>query len=291
MTDLPPDGEPTAFTNAIAEPLVENAIVDDVGSYVDIDATPDGIVTVTITRSEKRNAFNAEVIAALSQTFETLQGSDGVRVVFLRGAGGSFCAGADLEWMRAAVDYSEGENRQDAMDLATMLKNLSEIPALTVALVEGAAMGGGAGLAAVCDYAVATADARFAFSEVKLGLIPAAISPYVVNAIGPRAARPLFVTGRVFDAAYAEKIGLVHEVAADAAALESAKERIAREALLAAPLAAAEARRLIWDVWGREIDHGLMEETARRIARIRVSPEGQEGVRAFLERRKPSWLD
>jgi methylglutaconyl-CoA hydratase len=192
--------------------------------------------------------------------------------------------------MKAAVDYSEGENRADAMALAVMFKHLAEIPALTVALVQGAAMGGGAGLVCICDYAVATKDAKFAFSEVKLGLIPATISPYVVNAIGPRHARPLFATGRVFDAAHAERIGLVHEVAADAAGLTAALGRIKAEAMTAAPDAMAGAKKLVWDVWGRVIDHDLMDETAKRIARKRVSEEGQEGVRAFLERRKPSWL-
>jgi methylglutaconyl-CoA hydratase len=287
MTDEPIPHDP----NAISHPTVEGADASlDVPSEVEVEATPDGVVTVTITRPLKRNALDGVTISALSEAFETLRTQESVRVVILRGRGETFCAGADLEWMKAAADYSEGENRADAMALATMLKHLLDIPALTVALIQGAAMGGGAGLAAVCDYAVAVEGTKFGFTEVKLGLIPATIGPYVVNAIGPRQARPLFATGRVFDAAYAEKIGLIHEVVADVAGLDAAAERITKEAMLAAPEASAAAKKLVWDVWGRPIDRELMEETARRIARIRVGQEGQEGVRAFLDRRKPAWL-
>ena len=278
------------MTNPISDPLVENVISPDVAEApVRIEATPEGVVTVTIDRAHRRNAFNAPTIAALAEAFETLQGAEGVRIVFLRGSGGSFSAGADLDWMRIAADWSEADNRDDAMGLAKMLKALSEIPALTVALVEGSAFGGGAGLVAVCDLAVATADARFAFSEVKLGLTPATISPYVVNAIGPRIAKGLFATGRVFDAAYAETIGLVQEVVADAVALEAAKARLSTEIMACAPGAVAAVKRLVWDVWDKPIDHALMQETANRIAKARVSEEGREGVAAFLGKRKPSW--
>ena len=240
-------------------------------------------------RPTARNAFNAELIAALHEAFETLQAAEHVRVVFLRGEGGFFSAGADLEWMRTAADWSEAENRDDAMQLAKMLKSLWDIPALTVALVEGGGFGGGAGLAAACDIAVATAASKFSFSEVKLGLIAATISPYVVGAIGPRAARGLFATGRVFDAAHGLSIGLVSEVVADAAGLEAAKAKIAHEMMACAPGAVADSKKLVEDVSFRRIDHGLMDETAKRIARARVSTEGQEGVRAFLDKRKASW--
>jgi len=246
---------------------------------------------VTINRAHRRNAFDAQTIAALAEAFETLRGAEGVRIVFLRGSGGSFSAGADLDWMRMAADWTEGDNRDDAMGLATMLKHLSEIPALTVALVEGSAFGGGAGLVAVCDIAVAVADARFAFSEVKLGLTPATISPYVVNAIGPRIAKGLFATGRVFDAAYAETIGLVQEVVADAAALEAAKARIAAAQLACAPGAVAQSKQLVGEVAGKPIDHGLMRHTAHRIAAQRVGEEGQAGVRAFLAGKKAPWAE
>lgn len=277
------------MTNPIADPLVELTDTDAESRFVDLDATPEGVAFVTITRAARRNAFNAEVIAALHEAFETLQGAEGVRVVFVRGAGGTFSAGADLEWMRDAAEHTEADNRDDAMQMAKMLKSLWDIPALTVALVEGGAYGGGAGLAAACDMAIATADAKFSFSEVRLGIIAATISPYVVAAIGPRNARALFATGKVFDAAHAEKVGLVSEIVADAAALDAARDAIAQEMMACGPIAVAESKKLVEDVAYRPVEE-VMEETARRIARARVSEEGQEGVRAFLEKRKPSWL-
>jgi methylglutaconyl-CoA hydratase len=275
--------------NPIADPLVEGLDTDDQSSLVLVDATPGGVATVAINRPARRNAFNAEVIGALRSAFNTLEGADGVRVVFLTGAGDVFSAGADLEWMRDAADYTEAENREDAMAMATMLKRLYDLPALTVALVDGGAFGGGAGLAAACDLAVATERAQFGFSEVRLGLLAATISPYVIAAIGPRRARSLFATGRVIDAGYAREIGLIDEVVADRAALLEVRDRIAAEIRACAPDAVAQSKRLVAHVAGREIDHALMEDTARRIARARVGPEGQEGVRAFLERRAPSW--
>ncbi|MGA0600381.1 enoyl-CoA hydratase-related protein [Caulobacter sp. KR2-114] len=275
--------------NPIADPLVEGKDTDAQSDLVLLDASPDGVATVTINRAARKNAFNEEVIAALSQVFETLEGADGVRVVFLRGAGGSFSAGADLEWMRDAAERTEHDNRDDAMKMAEMLKRLYDLPALTVALVEGSAFGGGAGLVAACDLAIAMNDARFAFSEVKLGLIAATISPYVVAAIGPRKSRSLFATGRVFDAPFAREIGLVDEVVDGHEGLQAAMERIADEMTACAPQAVAESKRLVEHIVGRHIDHALLEETARRIAVKRVGAEGQEGVRAFLERRKPTW--
>ena len=277
------------MTNPIADPLVEVADSDIDETLVHIEATVEGVATVTINRPARRNAFDARLIGALREAFETLQGAEGVRVVFLRGAGGVFSAGADLDWMREAADRSESDNRDDAYQMAVMLKSLWDIPALTVALVEGGAFGGGAGLAAVCDLAVATASAKFSFSEVRLGLIAATISPYVVGAVGPRMARALFATGSVFDAAYAEKVGLITEVVADTAALEAARDRIAAEMMTCAPGAVADSKKLVEDVAYRPIE-SVMEETAKRIARIRVSPEGQEGVRAFLDKRKASWV-
>jgi methylglutaconyl-CoA hydratase len=277
------------MSNPIVDPLVEGVDTSPSSELVSIEATVEGVATVTLNRPGRRNAFDAELISALEEAFRTLAGAEGVRVVFLRGAGGTFCAGADLEWMRRAADHAEDENRDDAMELARMLKQLWDLPQLTVALVEGAAFGGGAGLAAACDLAVATADARFAFSEVRLGLIPATIAPYVVQAIGPRQARALFAIGGAFDADFAQRIGLVTEVCVDAAALEAARDRIARDILACAPGAVADAKRMVGEVFGREIDHGLMELTARRIAAARVGDEGQEGVRAFLEQRPPRW--
>jgi methylglutaconyl-CoA hydratase len=280
---------PDPITNPMADPLVELPDVSPTSQLVDLDATREGAVTVTMNRPARKNAFDAGLISALDEAFKDLQGAEGVRVIFLRGAGGTFSAGADLDWMREAVDASEAANREDAMALATMLKRLWDLPALTVALVEGAAFGGGVGLAAACDMAIATADAKFSFSEVKLGLIPATISPYVVAAVGPRTARGLFATGRVFGAEEALRIGLVSEVCADGKALEAARARIARDVIACAPGAVAEAKQLATDVFARDIDHGLMDETAKRIAQARVGEEGQEGVRAFLARRKPRW--
>ncbi|MBC6981996.1 enoyl-CoA hydratase-related protein [Caulobacter sp. 17J80-11] len=274
----------------ITDPWVEEPAPDLETTKVLLDASPSGVAFVMINRPQKKNAFDAATIAALREAFETLHGADHVRVVFVRGAEGVFCAGADLEWMRDSADWTEADNRDDALQLARMLKALYDIPALTVALVEKAAMGGGAGLVAACDMAVATRDTKFAFSEVKLGLIPATISPYVVDAIGPRQARALFSTGRVFDAEYARQIGLVTEVVHDSEALNALQERLAGEIMACAPEAIAESKRLVWDVWGRPIDNALMDDTARRIAKKRVSPEGREGVRAFLEKRKPSWI-
>lgn len=279
------------MTNPIADPLVENIDTDATTNLVLIEGTMDGAVTVTINRAAKKNAFDAATIAALREAFETLHGAEGVRVVFLRGAGGVFSAGADLEWMRSAADWSEADNRDDAMGLASMLKALHDVPALTVALVEGAAFGGGAGLVAACDMAIATQDVKFSFSEVRLGLTPATISPYVVAAIGPRAAKVLFATGRVFGAGDAQAYGLIQEVAPDGGTLEALQAAIADGMKPCAPGAIGDSKALVDAVVGRPIDHGLMEETARLIARRRVSDEGQEGVRAFLEKRKPTWAE
>jgi methylglutaconyl-CoA hydratase len=279
------------MTNPIADPLVEVPDTSPTSDLVRIEATVEGAATVVLNRPQRRNAFGPDLISAMSDAFETLHGAEGVRVVFVRGEGGMFSAGADLDWMREAADFTEGDNRDDAMAMAVMFKRLWDMPALTVALVEGGAYGGGAGLIAACDYAVATRTAKFAFSEVRLGLIPAVISPYVVNAIGPRAARQLFATARVFDAAYAEKIGLLDELVDDAAGLDAVHDRIAAEIVTSAPQALIDAKQLVEDVSFERIDHELMELTAKRIAAIRVGDEGQEGVRAFLERRKPAWAE
>jgi methylglutaconyl-CoA hydratase len=278
------------MTNPIADPLVEGVDSDAQSRLVLIEATPNGVATVTINRADRRNAFNAEVIGALREAFETLEGADGVRVIFVTGAGGTFSAGADLEWMRDAADQTADDNREDAMAMARMLKHLHDLPMLTVALVEGAAFGGGAGLAAACDMAVATADARFAFSEVKLGLTAATISPYVVAAVGPRRARGLFALGRAFSADDAMRFGLVDLVVDGPEGLTAARDAIANDIMACGPEAVDEAKRLVEHVAHRRIDHGVMTDTAHWIARVRVSPEGQEGVRAFLEGRPPGWL-
>ena len=280
-----------AEINAIAHPLLTDPAPDANDDLVRIDSTADGVVFVTINRPDKRNAFDAPTIAALYEAFETLQGADNVRVVFIRGAGGTFSAGADLAWMADAVRWSESDNRDDAMGLAKMLKALHDVPAMTVAIVEGAAMGGGAGIVAACDMAVAVKGAKFAFSEVKLGLIPGTIAPYVVEAVGARTARALFMTAELFDADAARDFGLIGHVLDSADQIDGFIASFSDSMKACAPGAVGDAKRLVNHVAGHRIDHSLMEETAKRIARARVSPEGQEGVNAFLEKRKPRWTE
>ena len=277
-----------AEINRISHPLVPDAAPDANDDLVRIDSTTDGIVFITINRPQKRNAFDAATIAALHEAFETLHGADRVRAVFIRGAGGTFSAGADLNWMRDAAGWSEADNRTDAMGLARMLKALHDVPALTVAIVEGSAMGGGAGIVAACDMAVAVAGTRFAFSEVKLGLIPATIAPYVVEAVGARRARQLFLTGNIFDADYAAHAGLIDMVLPEGS-VDQFIEMLSDSLSTNAPGAMGEAKRLVNDIAHHRIDGGLLDDTAKRIARARVSDEGREGVAAFLEKRTPNW--
>ncbi len=277
------------MTNPIADPLVEVADTTATTDLVTVEATPDGVATLTLNRAAKKNAFNAEMIDALSQALDTLHQADGVRIVFVQGAGTTFSAGADLDWMQGAFERTESDNVEDAYALAKALKALHDLPALTVALVQGGAYGGGAGLVAACDVAVASADAKFGFTEVRLGIIAATISPYVVAAVGPRVAKRLFATGQSFGAEEAKAWGLVHEVAADAAGLAAAKARFAGVMGPCAPGAIGASKSLVDAVYGQKIDHGLMMETAKRIAQARVSEEGQEGLKAFLEKRKPNW--
>jgi methylglutaconyl-CoA hydratase len=299
MTDQPTEAELNALDitpaeaaeiNAIAHPLLATPAPDANDELIRIDSTADGIVFITINRPDKRNAFDGPTVAALYEAFETLQGADHVRLVFVRGAGGTFSAGADLGWMRDAAGWSEGDNRDDAMGLAKMLKALHDVPALTCAIVEGAAMGGGAGIVAACDMAVAVEGSRFGFTEVKLGLIPATIAPYVVEAVGARRARQLFLSANIFDADYAAHAGLIDMVLPEGS-VDEFVSMLTDSISANAPGAMGEAKRLVNDVVGQKIDYGLMEDTAKRIARARVSPEGQEGVSAFLEKRKPRWAE
>ncbi|GIU65986.1 enoyl-CoA hydratase-related protein [Candidatus Phycosocius spiralis] len=254
-----------------------------------LDISPDGVALVILNRPEKKNAFDEFTIEALTDIFETLRVADGVRIVFLRGKGTSFCAGADLEWMQRQAHHDFEDNELDAQNLAKMLLALHRLPQLTVALVQGGAFGGGAGLVAACDYAIALSDARFCFSEVRLGLTPATISPYVIEAIGARQARALFATAMPFDAQRAHEIGLVQEIASDLDDLAKREERLADLAFCAAPGSVAEVKELVRDVSGKVIDMDLGHQTARRIAHRRASPEGKEGLAAFLEKRQPSW--
>jgi methylglutaconyl-CoA hydratase len=254
-----------------------------------LEVSPEGIAIVTLNRPEKRNAFDELVIANLAEHFETLKGADHVRIVFVRGAGPTSCAGADIDWMRRGGERSLDDNESDALALARMLRHLHELPQLTVAVAQGAAMGGGAGLLAACDIAVAVKGTKIQFSEVRLGLTPATIAPYVIEAIGPRWAKALFASGEMFDSDYAEKIGLVQYVVDDEAGVRPIMEHLSDLALAAAPGAVADAKALVHFVSGHKIDDTLSKETAKRIAHRRASAEGKEGLAAFLEKRKPEW--
>lgn len=258
--------------------------------YVELDTTRDGVAIVTLNRPDVHNAFNADVIEQLDNIFEDLRGADGVRVVQIRGAGKSFSAGADLNWMKRASDYTKDDNEEDAVFFSSMLHKLYDLPQLTIAAVQGPAVGGGLGLVAACDVAIATHKAWFCLSEVKLGLIPAVISPYVVEAIGPRAARRYFLTAERFDAEKAKDIGLLHEVVADGAAMNAVVDQLCETAFVTAPGAVHAAKELIRAVQDQPINNHIIHETAKRIAIARTSDEGCEGVGAFLDKRKPQWV-
>lgn len=251
-------------------------------------ATEGGIARVTLCRPAVHNALDDKLIADLLATFERLAADGAVRLVMLTGEGASFCAGGDLAWMRRTADYTHEQNLADAMMLARLLQRLNTMPQPTVALVNGPAYGGGVGLVACCDIALAAEGAKFSLSEVRLGLIPATISPYVVRKIGESNARRYFLTAEVFQAAEAQRIGLVHEVVA-AADIEKGAEYFVKRLREGGPAAQAAAKRLIARVAGAVIDDALMEDTARRIADARASDEGKEGTEAFLAKRAPSW--
>lgn len=256
---------------------------------VQLDRGSDASATVWLNRPGVRNAFDETMIAALTATLEQLAADSSVRLVVLRGRGGTFCAGGDLDWMRRQGGASQAANEQDAYALARMLKALYDLPQLSVCLVEGAAVGGGAGLVAAADIAVALKGAQFRFSEVRLGLTPATISPYVIEAIGPRLARALFCTAEGFDADYAERIGLVQYVVEHPAGFELLLAELSHVSRLNAPGAVADAKRLVRDVAGQPITDALLRDTAQRIAARRADPEGQEGLKAFLDKRPPNW--
>ncbi len=234
------------------------------------------VLRVTLARPDRRNAFDAELIADLTDAFA---GAGDVRAVVLAGDGPSFCAGADVEWQRSSIDLSYEQNVEDSRRLYRMLESIDRCPAPVVARVQGFALGGGSGLTACADIAIAGEDAVFGFSEVRLGIIPAVISPWVLARIGPASARRYFLTGERFDAETALRIGLVDEIAAD---LESAVERVVADVLAGGPTAVREAKRLVLEPAGED------DAVARAAAR-RTSDEGQEGLRAFLERRPPAW--
>jgi methylglutaconyl-CoA hydratase len=253
------------------------------------DRRPDGVVRLSLNRPDVHNAFDHRLIAELTEVLARLGVEKAVRAVVLTGVGKSFSAGADLNWMRRTAGYSDEENLADARGLARLMQTLNELPKPTVARVNGAALGGGTGLVACCDIAIASDQASFGTTEVRLGIIPAVIGPYVVAAIGPRQARRLMLTGERIPAVEAARIGLVHEVVPPES-LDAAVDAVLDHLLKCGPKAIAAAKRLVRDLTGRPITTEMVDDTARRIARLRATAEGREGIAAFLEKRKPAWL-
>jgi len=251
----------------------------------------DGAVArLRLNRPDLHNAFDAGLIATLTSALDALGQDDSVRVVVLEGAGASFSAGADLNWMRGMAAASEAENRADALALARLMRTLDELPKPTIARVHGAAFGGGVGLVACCDIAIGVPEAKFGLTESKLGLLPAVISPYVISAIGPRQARRWFATAEIFDANEAQRIGLLHDVV-NPTTLDSAVQRQVDLLLKAGPVAAASAKALVRRVAAGGDGNALDAANADLIAKLRVSAEGQEGLGAFLDKRKPTWCN
>ena len=248
-----------------------------------------GVSTVTLHRPDVRNAFNEEVIAELTAVFLELGRRPEVRCIVLAASGTAFCAGADLNWMKRMAAYSHDENLADATALARMLEVIYECPKPTIARVQGDVYAGGLGLVAACDIALAADTAHYCVSEVRIGLIPATISPYLIRVMGARAAHRWFLTAERFGAAQAVHCGLVHE-AVPAAELDARVAAVAQSLVQAGPAAVKACRQLLHDVAGQEMTDSLLEDTAERIADIRATPEGREGITAFLDKRKPNWL-
>lgn len=254
-----------------------------------LNTTRAGVAVVTLNRPELHNAFNPDVIERLSDIFETLRGADGVRVVLLEGNGPSFSAGADLNWMRAAAEYDKATNQAEAAALGRMLNQLYTLPKPTIAVVHGPAIAGGVGLVSACDIAIASENAFFALSEVRIGLTPATISPYVVRAMGPRMAHRYFLSGERISAQEAYRIGYVHAVAKDRNALAEEAEKLVTQFFMTAPDAVRTTKELLQQVTHAEITQDLIGYTANMIAEIRQTDEGREGTGAFLQKRKPWW--
>ena len=256
--------------------------------YLQIERS-DSVARVFLNRPDVRNAFNDGVIAELTDTFRTLGADASLRAIVLGGHGKAFCAGADLSWMRAMADYTWEQNRADAQALADMLWTIYSCPLPVVGRIHGDCYAGGVGLAAVCDVLVAAEGVNFCLSEAKLGLLPATIGPYVIKAMGEQAARRYFVTAERFDAAQAQRLGFVHEVVS-ADALDTKVDELSAALVANGPAAVKACKRLVQDLAGQPITESLRADTARRIADIRASDEGKEGVQSFLNKRSPAWL-
>jgi methylglutaconyl-CoA hydratase len=259
--------------------------------YQTLQVAIDGkLATVTLNRPEVRNAFNEDSIAEITRAFDTLGKNPAVRAIVLAANGPAFCAGADLNWMKKMAGYSHAENSADALQLAAMLRTIYLCPQAVLASVQGDCYAGGMGLVAACDIVVASDEVHFCLSEVKLGLIPATISPYVIRAMGENAARRYFLTAERFSSQEAHRIGFAHEVVA-AAALDAKVAEIVKALVSNSPNAVEQAKTLVRDVAGQPINDALVADTAERIAHIRASQQGREGVQSFLDKRKPSWLN
>ena len=247
------------------------------------------IATVTLNRPEVRNAFNDEVILELTQMFRDLGARDDVRCIILAAAGTAYCAGADLNWMKRMADYTREQNLADAAQLGEMLRTIDQCPKPTIARVQGDVYAGGTGLVAVCDIAVAVDTANFCLSETRIGLIPATISPYVIRAMGARAAHRWLLTAERFSAAEAHRVGFVHELVS-ASELDAKVVELAKTLANCGPAAVKATKNLLHDVAGKKISPALIHMTVEGIADVRVSPEGREGLQSFLQKRKPGWL-
>lgn len=249
-----------------------------------------GVGIITLSRPERHNAFDEVLIDELAAAIAAMGSEPAVRVVVISSTGKSFCAGADLNWMQRAAGLPDEENLRDARLLAGLFRRIAQCPKPVIARVQGPAYGGGVGLVAACDIAIATFDAQFSLSEVRLGIIPAVISPHVIAAIGERHARRYMLTAERFSAAEAYRIGLVHEMVADESGLDDAVGEIADALLKNSPAALTECKSLIAAVAGKSLTAEVVEDTAQRITRVRTSAEGREGMSAFLEKRKPNWI-
>jgi methylglutaconyl-CoA hydratase len=249
-----------------------------------------GVGIITLSRPERHNVFDEVSIVELSHALGTLEADPAVRAIVIGSVGKNFCAGADLNWMQRIAAQGPEENLRDARALAEMLRHVAECQKPVIARVQGQAYGSGVGLIAACDIAISTFDAQFALTEVKLGIIPATIAPHVITAIGERYARRYMLTAERFSASEAYRIGLVHEIVPDEAALDDAIGDLIEALLKNGPDAMAECKQLIGAVAGRPLSAELIDDTAQRIARIRATPEAQEGLAAFMAKRKPSWI-
>ncbi len=259
-------------------------------STLKIERDTRGVAMIAMNRPEVHNAFDEVMIREIIEAFRDLGEDENVRVIVIAAEGKSFCAGADLNWMKRAADYDEDQNREDAGELALMLNAIYACPKPVIARVQGNAFGGGVGVVAAADIAIGVADVQFSLSEVKLGIIPAVISPYVIEAIGARYAHRYFVTAERFTGAEAFRIGLLHDLASSVEAMDEQIAGLCNTLLANSPKAIESAKNLIQAVSQKSIDDELMEDTVERIAQIRSTPEAKEGIRAFLEKRKPSWI-